>query len=586
MDIRTERDLRRHIASLDRKGYPACKGLRGRYDFGDFDLSIDHVQGDPFAAPSRVSVYVPHDVSGFPPDLYGTPWRRTAFEDCLLRRFGRALGRYSFKAGGSGKSGLLSTSRPGPEIIERSACACLRNGVEVCLEVGFPAHGRSIAADELDRALADYVPRAVREALMFDARDARVFADVAELADDQHAMRRELERLGLVAFVADGSILPRASGVSSQPMPGALPFESPASMRVVLDLPHRGPTPGMGIARGVTLIVGGGYHGKSTLLKAIEAGVYDHVAGDGRECVATDATAVKVRAEDGRSVRGVDISLFIDGLPNDADTSAFSTDDASGSTSQAAATSEALEAGCRTLLIDEDTSATNFMVRDELMQEVVARDHEPITPFVERVRDLYVRDGVSSIIVVGSSGAFFPVADVVVQMDRYRASDITGRARAACARRGLACADEGRDAALSAGEGKCGRGPGRRLSGGSARTACRPADKGRQRFRRGDRIKVKAGRDTLLAGHLEADLRFVEQLVDREQTAALAHMVRWCLERDAFGTRDVTGLVEDVFDEVRTGGLAAMGGVPYPVCGLAMPRPQELHACLSRLRGL
>ena len=239
--------------------------------------------------------------------------------------------------------------------------------------------------------LCDFVPRCVGSVLLAGRRRADEARTVADLAEDQQALREELECRGLVAFVADGAVLPRSSGVSSRPMGDARPFRSPESLRVTIDLPHRGPTSGMAVPRGVTLIVGGGYHGKSTLLKAIEAGVYNHVAGDGREYVATDATAVKLRAEDGRIVRSVDISLFIDDLPNKADTRHFSTLDASGSTSQAASTIEAVEAGARTFLIDEDTSATNFMVRDALMQAVVGRDHEPITPFVERVRELYER---------------------------------------------------------------------------------------------------------------------------------------------------------------------------------------------------
>ncbi|WP_270575575.1 ABC-ATPase domain-containing protein, partial [Candidatus Collinsella stercoripullorum] len=254
----------------------------------------------------------------------------------------------------------------------------------------------------------------------------------ADLADDRRFVREELARRGLVAFVADGSVLPRESGVSARPMEGARPFTSPESMRVVLDLPHRGPTPGMGVRRGITLIVGGGYHGKSTLLRALQEGVYDHVAGDGRELVVTDAAAVKLRAEDGRPVRETDISLFIGELPDGRDTARFTTADASGSTSQAAAVVEALDAGSRVLLVDEDTSATNFMVRDALMEAVVSGGDEPITPFVERVRDLWERAGVSCVIVAGSSGAFFSVADTVVQMDRYEARDITDRVRAVC----------------------------------------------------------------------------------------------------------------------------------------------------------
>ena len=605
--MRSSQDLRYQVESIDRRGYPALKELRGAYDFGGFELSIDHVQGDPFAAPSKLSVFVPHWTAGFPRDLSDTPWKRVALEDHLVRRFGAALARYSFKARGSGKSGLLGTSRPGQEVLERTACMIDADGVTLRFEAGFPANGRSVAAGELERMLLDYVPRCVKEALLFANLPEREVRAAVELAEDQHAIREELGRRGLVCFVADGSILPRESGVSSRPMHGARPFASPASLRVELDLPHRGHVTGMGLPRGVTVIAGGGYHGKSTLLKAIETGVYNHIAGDGREYVATDATAVKLRAEDGRSVRNVDISPFIGELPNRVDTASFSTDDASGSTSQAAAAVEAVEAGCRVFLLDEDTSAANFMVRDALMQAVVSRDHEPITPFVERVRDLYERAGVSSVIVAGSSGAFFSVADTVLQMDRYEALDITERAHRVSAEFAAAAAGEGgKERATGAEEtaeaeaaprvARYGN-PGRRLAGGRGGDSRgeRGGDRGgrgdhgdrRGRGGRDDRLKVRASRlDSLQVGGLSADVRLVEQLVDFEQVDALAQIVRVCVERGLLTGGTVREAVDELADLLARGGLEAFCDHGAPECGLAMPRTQEICACLNRLRGL
>ena len=209
------------------------------------------------------------------------------------------------------------------------------------------------------------------------------------------------------------------------PMKDAVTFQSPDSMEVTMDLPHKGKIKGMGIRKGVTLIVGGGYHGKSTLLKALELGVYNHIAGDGREYVITDDSAMKLRAEDGRSIQNVDISMFIHNLPNGKDTLSFYTEDASGSTSQAANTVEAIEMGSSVFLIDEDTSATNFMIRDELMQRVVQRDVEPIIPFIDRVRELYESYGISTILVAGSCGSYFHKADTILQMNRYEPMEIT-----------------------------------------------------------------------------------------------------------------------------------------------------------------
>ena len=429
--MRTSADLKNLLAQIDRRSYPAYKDTRGAYQFPGYILSIDHVQGDPFAAPSKLSVQVRGRDAGFPRALYRTKVQRVALQDELTRQFGRQAAQCSFQAKGSGQSGLIAVSRCGPEVLERTACRMDPESGDLLLrlEVGFPANGRTINARELEKILFDFLPRCIRAALFYSNWDAGRLQAVADLAEDQQYIREQLPKLGLCAFVADGSVLPRESGVSSRPMKGAVAFQSPPELAVTLELPHRGRITGMGIPKGITLIIGGGYHGKSTLLKALERGVYPHVAGDGREYVVTDDTAVKIRAEDGRSIRRTDISMFINDLPNGKDTSAFVTEDASGSTSQAANVVESMEAGTSLLLIDEDTSATNFMIRDELMQRVISRDMEPITPFLDRIRELYDRYGISTILVAGSSGAYFHAADRVIQMDRYEPRDVTALAK-------------------------------------------------------------------------------------------------------------------------------------------------------------
>ena len=415
-------DLRQLLGQIDRKSYPAYKDTRGSYRFPGYILNIDHVQGDPFASPSKVSVSVSGQEAGFPPDTYDQPHKRIALQDHILRLFSRALNQYSFKARGSGKSGLISVSRCGQEILERTACHInAKNGdLLVRMEVGFPADGRRINSGELIKILFDFLPKCIPSSLFYKHLDPKKVQKVKELSEDQHYIRQQLSQRHLTAFVANGTILPRESGVSARPMKNAVPFQSPDSLEITLDLPNHGPISGMGIPQGITLIVGGGYHGKSTLLKALELGVYNHIAGDGREYTATDITAVKIRAEDGRSIKKADISMFINNLPNNRDTRAFSTEDASGSTSQAANVVESMEAGTRLFLIDEDTCATNFMVRDDLMQRVVHRNQEPITPFIERVRQIYLEQGISSVIVAGSSGSYFHVADTILQMNQYK----------------------------------------------------------------------------------------------------------------------------------------------------------------------
>lgn len=584
MNTKSSQDLRRLLEAIDRKSYPAYKDVRGAYDFRDYILSVDYVQGDPFASPSRVSVWIAHDKAQYPAAYFDKEYKRIALEDYLVRQFSQEIARYNFKTKGSGKSGLIATSRPGPEILSRTACECGEKGITVRFEVGFPANGRTINSGELIKIIFDFLPRCVKTVFYYKNRPAQEVRSVIELAEDQQFIRQELERLDLVSFVADGAVLPRESGISSRPMKNSRPFQSPESLRVTLKLPHRGSITGMGVRRGITLIVGGGYHGKSTLLKALEAGVYNHVAGDGREYVITDDTAMKLRAEDGRSVHKVDISLFINDLPNKKATRCFSTEDASGSTSQAAAVIEGIEAGSRAFLIDEDTSATNFMVRDQLMLHIISREHEPITPFIERARDLYERSGISTVMVAGSSGAYFYIADTILQMDCYEPLDITVKTKEFCASYGAE--------PVTSAPGYCLPAEGRRLLNGASRQASAPAHDDRRPPRAGgrdagrrDRMKVKVfGKDSFQIDRSPVDLRFVEQLVDPEQTNALAQMLRYCIEKHLPERATVADMVALLQQEIRRGGLAAVEDSSFAACGLAMPRAQEIYACINRYR--
>lgn len=555
------------LEAIDRKGYPAYKGVKGEYQFPGYILSIDHVQGDPFASPSKVSILIGGRAAGFPPALFDAPEKRIAVQDYLLRLFSAQIEKYNFKAKGSGKSGLIGISRCGQEILERSAFSIAPGdgSIKVCFEVGFPANGRTINSGELIKIFFEFLPVCVKKSLFYSSLDKSQIESVVELAQDQQYIRSYLREHGLAAFVADGAVLPRQTGVSDKPMKGAVPFRTPDSLKTELVLPHRGRITGMGIPKGITLIVGGGYHGKSTVLKALELGVYNHVAGDGREYVITDDSAVKLRAEDSRSISRVDISLFINHLPNKKDTLKFETQDASGSTSQAANAAEAIEAGSRLFLIDEDTSATNFMVRDELMQRVVSRDKEPITPFVERVRGLYERCGVSSIIVAGSSGTYFHVADTVLQMENYMAYDITDRAKEAA--RDFTAVSVPEEIPPLPDYSRCPKADGRLL--------------------KNDRIKVRVfGKDSVSIDKETVDLRYVEQLADSEQSAALVYFLKYALLHLMDGKRSMIQIVDALEETLQKKGFQAFTGAGYEAMGLCVPRRQEIFACLNRYRGL
>lgn len=567
--MKSSEDLRQFLRSIDRKGYPAYKGAKGQYRFSDYLLSIDHVQGDPFASPSRLSIQVDGKRAGFPSLSYDRYHKRIALEDHILRRFGERIEQFNFKARGSGKSGLLSVSCPGQEILERTACSIREadGSLALRLEVGFPANGRTINSGELIKILFDFLPACVADTCFFgkypEREKARV-EEVRKLSEDQQEIRKQLFERNLAAFIANGSILPRRSGVSKKPMEKAIPFKAPAAMEVELELPNRGRVKGMGIPKGVTLIVGGGYHGKSTLLEALECGVYDHIAGDGRELVAADSSAVKLRAEDGRSVRNVDISMFINNLPDKRDTVHFSTEDASGSTSQAAGVVEAMESGARVFLVDEDTSATNFMIRDRLMQQVVNREKEPITPFIERVRGLYEEKGISTILVAGSSGAYFHVADHVIQMDSYVPKEITGLAKEAAEAFGEGITS------LTMAKASFSRIPSALRTGG-----------------KDDHSKVKImGRDSLMIDREVVDLRYVEQLVDTEQLAALGYFLKYGGNHLIDGKRTLVQVVDELERKIKKDGLASLAEAGYLPADLALPRRQEIFAAFDRCRGL
>lgn len=565
--MKTASDLRNLLRQIDHKGYPAYKDTRGCYTFGTWQLSIDHVQGDPFAAPSKVSVRVAGKQAGFPAELYRNSYQRIALQDYLLRQFGRQLEKLSFRAKGSGKSGLLAMSRPGQEVLERTASQIEpeTGNLTVRFEVGFPANGRTVNARELEKIFFELLPECVEQTLFAKVLDMKKVRQAVFLAEDQQYIREQLKPQGLVAFVSDGSILPRESGVSGRPMRDAVPFVTPPSLKVTMELPHRGTITGMGIKKGITLIVGGGYHGKSTLLKALELGVYNHIAGDGREYVICDETAMKMRAEDGRSIRKVDISMFIRNLPNGKNTEAFSTEDASGSTSQAANVVEAMEAGCMTLLMDEDTSATNFMIRDELMQRVVNRESEPIIPFIDRVEELFRVYGISTILVAGSSGAYFHKADCILQMKQYEPVDITELAKNEAAAYPIVTAPEKEHRALE-----------------ENRVA-----KPDMSLRNDDRMKLKVmGKDGFSFNRETVDLRYVEQLTDSEQLAALAYLLKYAELHLFDGKKNLKDVVEQLEQKLMTEGLAAVCESSYVPTGLAMPRKQEIFACINRYRKL
>ncbi|GMR12056.1 MAG: ABC-ATPase domain-containing protein [Gemmatimonadota bacterium] len=564
--VRDANALEHVLQRIDGKGYKAYHEIKGEWTLGDITFVVDHVQGDPFAAPSRVTVFVPPEIAALPPESLASEPRLVGVAAYLARRFGKAA-RSVARSRGSGKSGTIEIETPGQEVLRQSAVTVRPDGaIEARFAVGLPAAGRRVLGSEAAALLTGDVPTVVRASLRDHVLDEVI--SHALVNEDAEALRHSLADLDLVAFVADGASLPRRSGIDPRPLVGerVVEFESPESMRVTVELPNAGPVQGMGVPPGVTLIVGGGYHGKSTLLKALEQGVYNHRPGDGRERVATVDSAVKVRAEDGRSVTGVDISPFIRDLPGGEDTRVFSTPNASGSTSQAASIMEAIEAGATVLIVDEDTAATNFMIRDRRMQELVPKGSEPITPLVDRVRQLHASWGVSSVLVLGGSGDYLDVADTVVMMDRYVARDITNEARRVAAELPTGRIRENAD----------------ELGARPARVPL-PGSVDPSRGKRDCDIKVHS-RDRVQFGRGELDLSGVEQLVSRAQTRAVCHALALLGERLIDGETTVAELLGALDRILAEGGLDALD--PRRAGDLAAFRRFELVAVLSRLRTL
>lgn len=555
-------ELKNELFKIDGKGYKAYKVLEGKYDFKKYVLSIDHVQGDPFASPSRVRIIIDNKIAQIPEELFDNKNKEIAVCDFLTRLFSKNIKNQSEKIFGSGKSGLIEISRCPQEILERTAIIRNKNFFEARFYVGFPARGRSVLARELEKIIFNIIPNIVENTFIYKNINKLNLINRVKLIEDQFYIRKNLKEKGLVAFVANESILPRESGVSARPLRNGKKFISPQALEVEFDTPNRGKIKGMGIPKGITLIIGGGYHGKSTLLRALELGIYNHIEGDGREFVITDESALKVRAEDGRAITSTDISLFINNLPNGKDTIKFNTENASGSTSQAANIIEAIESKSKVLLIDEDTSATNFMIRDDIMQQLVVKEKEPITPFIDVAKSLYKQLGISTILVAGSCGDFFDIADLVIQMDSYEPYEVTARAKELS--RGKVILRDDLDISIDFG---------RVLDKGSISEG----PKG---------IKIKTlGKDGLSINKENIDLKSVEQIVDGEQINTIGMAIKFI--EDKYSGKDLT--IEKIVDEIEkdiTKNLIGIDNIKGGNGSLAMPRKQEILCAINRLRTL
>lgn len=414
MDVLTAK-----LKKLEKQNYRAYQQIKGQYDFGDYTLFIDHVQSDPYASPSRLRATRAWSLTGL-------SWLRDkslAYQIAARDFIARSFAEFAKQ------ENSLTIQLTGQTVLDSTSVLFSEHGIELRFRMSLPAEGRDILAKKALNILTFHLPKMIRKATLERELNIEALKLHCETIEDQQALRAQLAENNLVAFIANGSILPRIAGNCDLPMKDAIPFQAPSELEIALNTPNKGEVRGLGIRQGITLIVGGGFHGKSTLLTAVERSIYDHIPGDGREGIVTDANAMKIRAEDGRCVHNLNLSNYINHLPLGKDTQDFTTQDASGSTSQAAWLQESIESGATTLLIDEDTSATNFMIRDERMQALVTKGDEPITPLVDRIGQLRDQMAISSLIVMGGSGDYLDVADTVIQMHDFQAVDVTAKAQ-------------------------------------------------------------------------------------------------------------------------------------------------------------
>jgi len=556
--------LRDKIITADGKPFAAYQGLLGTYRFERFVLFVDDIVVDPPGMPSRIRIRMDQAEARFPNELWSSPVRKAALEDFVARRWldsARKVGR------ARGGRGGITIEAGGQEILPRTACRLAEDYVEVRAEMVLPSEGRKASARAAQALLLEDLAQLVDGALVFSNHNPQAAQRHVEVAEDAQALRAQLAERGLVAFIADGAVLPR-EGDSDRPLLSHLvPFQSPEELRVVLRTPHRGEIAGMGIPRGVTVIIGNAFSGRSTLLRAIASAVYAHIPGDGREYCAAVPDAALVQADEGRRVEGVNLSPFVSALPGGEDPARFRGDHVPALLAQAASIGETLEAGATLLLFDEDSTAPRLLVRDVIWRHLAPEAKDPVTPLADLIRPLYAEHGVSTVIAGGTGSSLPAAADTVLAMDAFRPVAVTTRAK------------------QLAGEWPAVRVAEIRGFGGIHHRVPL-ADS--LAFLRGRKFRPDAPAPRTLAMARETlDLRAAAQLVDPAQTRAIGAALVYAVDRGyvdgARTLREVLSLVEA---DVTSGGLDLLSSQEFPTGSFALPRRQELAAAFNRIRTL
>jgi predicted ABC-class ATPase len=555
--------LRDKLLTLDGKPYAAYKGLEGAYRFERFVLFIDEVPVDPIGTPVPVRVRMDQAEAQVPRELWSTPARQAALEDFIGRRWHDAARRVGRARGGRGG---IFIDPGGQAILPRTNCALTEDSVEIRAHVVLPAEGRK-ASGRLSQPLWFEDLGQIADAALVFAPHASEAVRQVHVAEDYAVLRGLLAERGLVAFIADGAVLPRDPDGDRPALAHLVTFQAPPELSVTLEVPHRGSLSGLGIPRGVTVILGPAFSGRSTLLRAIASAVYPHVQGDGREYCTTVPDAVWILADGSRRIEGVNLTPFISVLPGGEDPARYHSPAAPPLIAQVASIAEALEAGTSLLLFDEDSTAPRLLARDPLWRYLRPEGKESVTPLADLVRPLYAESGVSTIIAGGTGSSLPAVADTVISMEAFRPSVVTAVARE-----------------LSA------QWPGVRVAEvrGFGGTHHRVPLGDSVAFLKGRRLKPEAvGTVSLSLGRDTVDLRALPQLADPAQIRALGAALILAAERGYLdGTRAIREILSLVEADMAAGGLDVLSPRDYPVGDYAQPRRQEIAAVLSRLRTL
>ena len=567
--------LYQKIRTLNGKNYGLYKSLAEKpWDFGDFVLEFLHVQGDPYAPASRVTIRAKLQILGYAAEWGGSFERRLALSDFLHRKLSRLVQeKYP------DKDAAVIFDVAGPEMLVRNSLWIDNGELRACLQVKLPGDGRKIQAELAAEILTMVLPDLVSAGLYYDRSDEGALQEHYRVLAERKEILSQLDAQGLCAFVPDGAVLPRASGLSELPLEKAIPFVAPEEMSVTLNVCGR-EIRGMGIPKGISVITGGAFHGKSTLLQALTRSVYPHIPGDGREGIVIDETALRIGVEDGRSVRCTDLSMFVRDLPGGVSTKNFNTLSASGSTSEAANLLEAMEAGSQTFLIDEDSSAVNFLIRDVRVRKLLGDDREPLIPLTDRIKELAAA-GFSFILVAGACGDYLDLADNIIVMANYKAE----------------CAKFTPAPSTSSWRGEAPTGstePAEVTKPRAFATYMQPLQKSVRPTSAVERqVKVKLAGDTLLQiGFLVSDTSRLNTLVDKQQRFGAGFLLLNLLQNAASNTdadssgntaaQSVAGVAQKLCENIKNVGFR---NLPQGMSReMSLPRPVDIACVAFRLR--